>query len=259
MYSEIFDRTERIMGADALQDVFSKRVIIFGIGGVGSWCAEALVRTGIHHLTIVDSDCVSITNINRQLMATSATVGMSKVEALKNRLLDINPDAEIVAIQKIYNEESANSFNLNDYDYVVDAIDSINNKALLIINACASNAKLFSSMGAALKMDSTKIRVGDFWSVEGCPLGKVLRKKFKREKTIPQHGFLCVYSPEVMENKLTNSPVLPKNHTLPSAPSAPHNWDLEKKKINGSMVHITGIFGFTLSGLILQDIVSANQ
>ena len=137
----IFGRTELLLGEDVMQALSRMKVIIFGVGGVGSWCAEGLVRSGIKHLTIVDSDRVSITNVNRQLMATVRTVGQVKVEALKTRLLEINPDAEIEAVQAIYCDETADSFDLDSYDYVVDAVDSLKNKALLILRAAASRAK----------------------------------------------------------------------------------------------------------------------
>ncbi|MEE1348284.1 MAG: ThiF family adenylyltransferase, partial [Bacteroidales bacterium] len=163
-------RTELLVGKDALHDLGELRVIIFGVGGVGSWCAESLVRSGVRHMTIVDSDRVCITNVNRQLMATTRTVGQVKVDALKARLMEINPRAEIDARQKIYTAETADDFDLDSYDYVVDAIDSLKDKALLILRACQSKARLISSMGAALKMDATQIRVVEFWDAKGCPL-----------------------------------------------------------------------------------------
>ena len=132
----IFNRTERLVGEDILQSLQSKRVIVFGVGGVGSWCVEALVRSGVRHITIVDSDKVAISNVNRQLMATTKTVGRVKVDALKEHLLDINPHADITALQMIFDETTAESFHLEDYDYIVDAIDSLRDKLLLI--ECAS-------------------------------------------------------------------------------------------------------------------------
>ena len=131
----IFRRSELLLGNEAMERIAQKRVIIFGVGGVGSWCAESLVRSGIRQLTIVDSDRVCITNINRQLMATTKTVGQVKVEALKERLLSINPAAEITALQKIFTEETAGEFHLEDYDYIIDAIDSLKDKAALILLA----------------------------------------------------------------------------------------------------------------------------
>ena len=161
----IFNRTELLLGADVMQALSEVRVILFGVGGVGSWCAEGLVRSGVKHLTIVDSDRVSITNVNRQLMATTKTVGQVKVEALKNHLLEINPNAEIEAIQAIYCEDTADRFDLDSYDYVVDAVDSLKDKALLILKATASRAKFYCSLGAALKTNPLKVQVAVVLSV----------------------------------------------------------------------------------------------
>ena len=246
---EIFQRGERLLGTDVCQALRDTKVIVFGVGGVGSWCAEGLVRSGIGKITIVDSDCVSVTNINRQLMATTKTVGQPKVKVLKERLLEINPNVEITAIQDVYCEENAQLFHIEDFDYVVDAIDSLKDKAHLILAACKClNVKLFSSMGAALKLDSTKVQVAEFWEVRGCPLGAALRKRFKRDKTFPKRKFKCVYSEELLENK-GDSPDVDAGST----------WDLKKAQINGSLVHITAIFGFTLSGLVLKDIYDKIQ
>ena len=142
----IFRRSELLLGDEAMQLIGSKRVIIFGVGGVGSWCAESLILSGIRHLTIVDSDRVCITNINRQLMATTKTVGQVKVDVLKDRLLSINPKAEITALQKIFTEETAQSFDIGSYDYIIDAIDSLKDKALLIMMATRTKSRFFSSM-----------------------------------------------------------------------------------------------------------------
>ena len=175
--NEIFQRTELLLGSEFLQRAAEKRVIVFGVGGVGSWCAEMLIRSGIGHLTLVDSDRVSITNVNRQLMATTKTVGMVKVEVLKDRLLEINPNAEITALQRIYSPETHESFLLDSYNFIIDAIDSLSNKVFLIQQATRTNAQFFSSMGAALKTDPTRIRVAEFWKAEGCPLAKALRSR----------------------------------------------------------------------------------
>lgn len=230
----IFRRSELLLGDEAMDCIAEKRVIIFGVGGVGSWCAESLVRSGIRKLTIVDSDHVSVTNINRQLMATTKTVGQVKVDVLKERLLNINPSAEITALQQIFSAETASEFCLEEYDYIIDAIDSLKDKALLILMACQTKAKFFSSMGAALKLDPTRIRTAEFWKVTGDPLARALRNRFKRDKTFPKHKFLCVYSDELLENKM---PIDPDD------------------KGNGSIVHITAVFGFMLAGLVVQDVV----
>ena len=257
----LFNRAELLLGSDVMEAVVGTRAIVFGVGGVGSWCAECLVRSGVGKLTIVDSDRVCVTNINRQLMATTKTVGQVKVEVLKNRLLEINPDAEITALQKIYDQETADEFDLNQYDYIIDAIDSLKDKALLILRACQTRAVFFSSMGAALKMDPTKICVAEFWKVRGCPLGAALRKKFKHMKVKPAHKFRCVYSEELLENRGPNhvcgtaANMCPKVIDGPGDPAlVSHEWCSSKAQVNGSMVHITAIFGFTIAGLVLDDI-----
>ena len=258
----IFNRAQLLLGSDAMERLSSIKVIIFGVGGVGSWCAESLVRSGISHLTVVDSDRVCITNINRQLMATVKTVGQVKVEALKERLLTINPMAEIDARQQIFSEETADSFCLDSYDYIIDAIDSLKDKRLLIEMACNTKAVFFSSMGAALKMDPTRIKVAEFWKVEGCPLARALRQRFKRLKRKPARKFLCVYSDELLENKGHNATCGTEHCMCPKAKQGPgdaallnHEWCSSKAQINGSMMHITAIFGLTIAGLVLQDLV----
>lgn len=236
MYSA-FDRTALLVGEDAMQRIAEARVILFGVGGVGSWVAECLVRTGVSHITLVDSDRVAVTNINRQMPATSATVGEIKTEAARRRLLEINPEADVTTVTLFYDAETANEIDLTQYDYIVDAIDSLKDKALLILNATRSGRKLFSSMGAALKMDPTKIRVGEFWSVKGCPLARALRQRFKKSGVYPARKFTCVYSDELLDNRGITTETCDY-----------------KARINGSLCHITAIFGMTLAGEIIKDI-----
>lgn len=257
----VLNRARLLLGDETMERIDRVRVIVFGIGGVGSWCAESLVRSGVRHLTIVDSDRVCITNINRQLMATTRTVGQVKVEALKEHLLTINPTAEIDARQQIFTAETAESFNIGDYDYIIDAIDSLKDKVLLIEMACRTKAKFFSSMGAALKIDPTRVKVAEFWRVEGCPLARALRQRFKRLKRRPECKFLCVYSDELLENKGrdttcgTEKCMCPKATTGPgSAALLNHEWCSSKAQINGSLMHITAMFGLTIAGLVLKDI-----
>lgn len=258
----IFRRTQLLVGSEAMDSIAAKRVIIFGVGGVGSWCAESLVRSGIRHLTIVDSDRVCVTNINRQLMATTKTVGQVKVDVLRERLLSINPTAEITAIQKIFSEETAESFHIEQYDYVIDAIDSLKDKTLLILMATAADVKFFSSMGAALKMDATRIKVTEFWKINGDPLARALRRRFKRDQQFPANKFLCVYSDELLENKGypmnedTVDLLNPKDEEGPGDPDLlNHDWSTTKAQINGTVAHITAIFGFMLAGLVIDDAV----
>jgi tRNA A37 threonylcarbamoyladenosine dehydratase len=190
----------------------------------------------------VDGDVVNPSNVNRQLMATTRTVGRPKVEALRERLLDINPEADITPIQAVYNKESAPEFHLEQYDYIIDAIDSLKDKAALIVEASALPGTLFSSMGAACKADPTRIKVAEFWEVRGCPLGAALRKKLRKEKTLPAKPFLCVYDDEVLPN-------------LGDSSLADNEGNSAKAVINGTLAHITGIFGFTLAGLVIRDML----
>ena len=250
----IFRRSELLLGNEAMERIAQKRVIIFGVGGVGSWCAESLVRSGIRQLTIIDSDRVCITNINRQLMATTKTVGQVKVEALKERLLSINPSAEITAMQKIFSQETAEEFDLGSYDYIIDAIDSLKDKAALILLATSlppsrgdRRGAFFSSMGAALKLDPTRIKITEFWKVQGDPLARALRKKFKHYGQFPEKKFQVVYSDELLENK--GCP--PDTDETPSL--------FNKPQTNGSLAHITAIFGFMLAGLVIQDAIKATS
>ena len=273
MTDNLFNRTELLLGSEAMERIRSKRVIIFGVGGVGSWCAECLVREGIEYLTLVDSDVVCVTNCNRQLMATTKTIGQPKVEALRTRLLEINPQADIIALQKNYSEETASDFCIKTYDYVIDAIDSLKDKISLIIRTtsplpapplgeclgaasqrdCSTPPKgerggglaggpsFFSSMGAALRIDPTKVRVSEFWKIKGDPLAAAMRSAMRRHKLFPARKFLCVHSEET---------------PLPNLGKALHDGSqtFNKVQTNGSLAHITAIFGMTLAGLVIQDI-----
>ncbi len=231
-FPDIFQRAELLLGQQRMERIAAARVIIFGVGGVGSWCAETLVRSGIGHLTMVDGDEVVASNINRQLMATTATIGQPKVEVLRERLQLINPDADIRTVYGRFNADTADSFRLSEYDYVIDAIDSLTDKALLINTVTRlPHTELFSSMGAARKFDPAKIRTAEFRKVEGDPLARTLRHKFKQSGTYPARKFLCVYSDEV----------------LPNAYESPD-------RANGTLAHITVIFGNLLASLVLRHI-----
>ena len=231
-----FSRVERLLGADGLAQLTRARVILFGVGGVGGWCAEALVRSGIGHLTLVDPDCVDVTNINRQLPATTRTVGRPKVDVLRERLLEINPLCDVTALQERYTLGA--DFQLAGYDVIIDAIDSLTDKANLILEATACPGAFFSSMGAACKMDPTQVRVAEFFDVRGCPLGAALRKRLRKNGTLPAKKFLCVYDEQVLPNL---------GPELDPGPG--------KAVVNGTLAPITGIFGFTLAGLAIEHIV----
>lgn len=196
------NRVERLVGADGLSSLARTRVILFGVGGVGGWTADALIRSGVGELTIVDPDLVAESNINRQPMANTATIGQPKVEVLARMLEAVNPDARVTALRERYSAETAPRFDLSSFDYVIDAIDSLADKALLILNATACRGPvLFSSMGAALKSDPTRVEVAEFWKVQGCPLAAALRRRFKRTGMMPRRKFKAVFSPELLANR----------------------------------------------------------
>ena len=221
----MFTRTEQLIGKEKLERLRAAKVIILGVGGVGGWCAEALVRSGIEHLTIVDFDVVDTTNRNRQVVATAENIGKSKVEEMQRRLKSINPEADIVAInQRFTADETQLHEMLKNYDYIIDAIDSVRDKAELILCATRTEAQLFSSMGAGRKLDASKIRVTEFRKVEGCPLARAIRQRFKQQGEFPEKRFTCVWSPEI------------------SAES-------------GTMAHIVGTFGMQLAGALVNEIV----
>ena len=223
----MFSRSTALLGEKSMTQLQSKRVILFGIGGVGSWCAETLIRTGLIHLTIVDGDTVQPSNINRQLPATQKTIGMPKVEALRERLLAINPEADIIAINEMINGEWLKTHGLENYDYVIDAIDSVADKTDLIIYASRVRAlKTFSSMGAALRFDPTKVTVGELMDIKGDALAKAVRARMKRLGVKPHKKIRCVYSTE----------------------------QAQRCETRGSLMQVTAVFGCTLASLVIEDI-----
>ena len=209
----VFERTIQLIGEAGLEKLREARVILFGVGGVGGWCAEALVRTGVRHLTLVDFDTVSESNLNRQVVATAANIGAPKVE-----------DADITAINRKYDDETAEEFPLTQYDYIIDAIDMVDCKMRLLYEATQTDAVVLSSMGAGRKLDPQQIRVAEFWKVEGCPLARALRTRMKKSGMLPQKKFRCVYSPELSGDRGTLAPVV-------------------------------GVFGMTLASLVIRDIL----
>ncbi len=243
MIPQRFNRVARVFGGDVMAAIQSSRVIVFGIGGVGGWTAEALARSGVGTITIVDADSVAESNINRQPMAFDSTIGKPKVDVMKRRLLDINPDVKVTAIERRFTIDNADDFDIGEYDYVIDAIDSLADKASLIVTATATpGVRLFSSMGAALKTDPTRVEVAEFSKVKGCRLAAALRQRFKRTGIYPRRKFRCVYSEEsrrnVMDVEDDTSDAMTFGHVV----------------TNGALVTVTATFGMTLASLVLNDI-----
>lgn len=223
----MFTRTIQLIGEDGFRALQNARVILFGVGGVGGWCAETLLRTGIGHLTIVDFDKVDITNLNRQVVATHENIGQSKVLEMQMRLLNIAPEADIQAIDRQYNSETADTFDLAHYDIVIDAIDMVECKALLLYRATQAGCKVYSSMGAGRKLDPQKIRIAEFWKVQGCPLARALRTKMKKTGFLPVSKIQCVYSEEISGDQGTLAPVV-------------------------------GVFGMTLASMVINELTLAH-
>ena len=220
---DYFQRTELLLGAPAMRALARTRVLLVGTGGVGSWCAEALVRTGVGRMTLVDADRVCASNVNRQLMATSQTLGEPKVEALARRLREINPAADVAAVAGTYSADTAAAFGLEAYDYVIDAIDSVADKAHLIRHALSvPSVTLFSSMGAARKTDPFRLRASEFWKVQGDGLARALRARFRKSGEFPARKFTCVWSDE------------------------PPRADA------GTVMHVTAAFGLALASLVVR-------
>ncbi|MCD8266049.1 MAG: tRNA threonylcarbamoyladenosine dehydratase [Prevotellaceae bacterium] len=232
---DFLQRVIPLLGEEGVERLRRLRVIVFGVGGVGSWCAEALARSGVGRLTLVDPDSVAPSNLNRQLPALSSTLGRLKVEVMRERLLDINPQASILSLPLRYTSETAQQFSLETYDYVVDAIDTLTDKAALILHATGLTASkgspiLLSSTGAGRRIDPTQVRTADFWKVQGDPLAALLRKRFRHSGVLPQAPFQCVYSLE------------PPKEAIP-----------ERQPLNASLCPVTATFGMTLASLIVKE------
>ena len=231
---DAFDRTRRLIGGENFSKLQASTVAIFGIGGVGSFTAEALARSGIGHLVLVDKDNVDVTNINRQIHALHSTVGESKVELMRRRILDINPNAEVETVQKFYlpNDDAENFF-LRAYDYVVDAIDTITAKINLVVECRRRNIPLISSMGAGNKFDPMRFKVADLFKTSTDPVAKVMRKKLKE---LGVKNLKVVYSDEI-----------------------PRAVDTENLtgKIIGSLAFVPSVAGLIIAAEVVKDLINA--
>jgi tRNA A37 threonylcarbamoyladenosine dehydratase len=254
----LFQRLSLLTGTGVLDALAKARVFVFGLGGVGSWCAEALVRSGIGFIDIVDSDRICVTNINRQAQATSRTVGLSKAETLQERLLEINPRCSVTPWERVFSRETAGVFNIKGADYCIDAIDSLTHKLDLIEYTAAAGVRLFSSMGMAQKLDPTRIKTASVWDTQGCPLARLVRQGLRKRGFAGD--FIAVYSDER----------LPLHAEIPvscgSAAGGPPclcpagaaggktaEWCAAKKVINGSAVTVTAAAGMVLASLVIRD------
>ncbi len=198
-----FSRTERLIGESCLKKLQDANIIIFGLGGVGSYVAEALARSGVGKMTVVDKDIVDITNINRQLYALHSTVGKDKTAVAKERISDINPSCQVTAITKMYLPENSEEFNLSQYDYIVDAIDNVTAKIDLAIKAEELNIPIIASMGTGNKLDPTAFKVTDIYKTDTCPLCRVMRRELKSRGV---KKLKVLYSTEIPKNDGERTP-----------------------------------------------------
>lgn len=227
-------RTGLIIGDEGLEKLKNSNVIVFGVGGVGSFAAEAIARAGVGNLTIVDFDDVDITNINRQLPALHSTVGKYKVEVMKERILDINPDINIKAVRKVYNKDTSEEILTEDYDYVIDAIDMVTSKIHLIETCKFKGLEIVSSMGMGNKLDPTKIVVTDIHKTSMCPLAKVMRKELKDRRIKKLKVVYSTEQPQELKKKIMNG----------------------KKITPGSTSFVPSVGGLIIASVVINDLLN---
>lgn len=231
-----FSRTEMLIGEQALHKLAQKKVAVFGVGGVGSFAVEGLVRSGVGKLVLVDDDCICITNLNRQLHATTKTIGRPKVEVMRERILDINPEAEVTVFQRFYLPETADEMLAADYDYIVDAVDTVTAKIDLAVRAKERGIPIISSMGAGNKLDPSRFEAADLFSTSVCPLAKVMRYELRRRGIT---ALKVVYSKE--------PPLSPAR--------AEEAGDGSRRHIPGSVAFVPSVAGLILAGEVVRDLI----
>lgn len=245
-----FSRTELLIGPDALEKLAQSKVAVFGIGGVGSFTVEALVRAGVGKLVLIDDDCICLTNINRQLHATRKTVGKPKVEVMRDRILEINPQAQVTIHQQFYTAANADSLLDDDYDYIVDAIDTVSAKLDLAVRARHRNIPIISCMGAGNKLDPTRFEVTDIYKTSVCPLAKVMRKEL-RVRGIA--SLKVVYSKE--------QPLTPRETPGSSCatgcicPPDATRTCTARRQIPGSISFVPSVAGLIIAGEVIKDLI----
>lgn len=238
-----FSRTALLVGDEGMEKLKNAKVAVFGVGGVGGYVVEALARSGIGTLDLIDNDRVSLTNINRQIIAAHSTIGRYKVDVAKERILDINPAAAVNTHQTFFLPETASEFNFYDYDYVVDAIDTVTGKIALVMEANRTNTPIISSMGAGNKLDAASFMVADIYETSVCPLAKVMRRELKKRGI---DKLKVVYSQE--------KPIVPKNDTSVINDLQETDTDVRKRQIPGSVSFVPSVAGLILAGEVIREI-----
>ena len=237
-----YSRTRLLMGKDGMEKLRRARVILFGLGGVGGYTAEALARSGVGYIALVDDDTISLTNLNRQLLATHATLGIHKADAAAQRIWDIDPTITVEIFKTFYLPETAGRFDFTKYDYVIDAIDTVTGKLALIAQAKEAGTPVISCMGTGNKLDATAFRVADISKTSGCALARIMRKECAKRGI---KGVKVVYSEEL--------PMTPVED--PEDPTEPQREGSSRRSTPGSMAFVPGVAGLIMAGEVIQDLL----
>lgn len=246
--SEQFSRTELLLGAEAIEKLGNSRVAVFGVGGVGGYVCEALARSGVGAIDLIDDDKVCMSNINRQIIATTKTIGRYKTEVMQERIQDINPDARVITHNCFFLPENASSFPFKEYDYVVDAVDTVTAKIELIMKCKENDVPVISSMGAGNKLDASAFRVADIYKTKVCPLAKVMRRELKKRGV---EKLKVVYSEEM--------PIKPYNNGKEDNTEDMDNRSAVRRSIPGSVAFVPSVAGLIIAGEVIKDIVGYNM
>ena len=246
-----FSRTELLLGKEAMDKLKNSRVAVFGIGGVGGYVCEALVRSGIGAFDLIDDDKVCLTNLNRQIIATRKTVGKYKVDVMKERMLEINPDVNVRIHKCFFLPENADKFPFEEYDYVVDAVDTVTAKIELIMRAKEAGTPVISSMGAGNKLDASAFRVADIYKTKVCPLAKVMRRELKKRGV---KKLKVVYSEEQPIRPIEDMAISCRSHCI-CPPGAAHKCT-ERRDIPGSVAFVPSVVGLIIAGEVIKDLTA---
>ena len=247
-----FSRTELLFGKEAMKKLADSRVAVFGIGGVGGFTVEALVRSGIGAIDLIDDDKVCLTNINRQIIATRKTVGKYKVDVAAERISEINPDVQVRTFKTFYMPDTADKFDFSEYDYIVDAIDTVTGKIALVENAYAAGTPIISSMGAGNKLDPTAFEVTDIYKTSVCPLAKVMRHELKRRR-IPK--LKVVYSKEQPLVPIDDMAISCREHCI--CPPGTVRKCTQRRQVPGSTAFVPSVVGLIIAGEVIKDLINA--
>ena len=249
-----FSRTELLLGRNGMEALRHARVAIFGIGGVGGYTVEALVRSGVGTLDLIDDDRVCLTNINRQIFATRKTVGQYKVDVAKERILEINPDATVHTYKTFYMPDTADQFDFSQYDYVVDAIDTVTGKLELIMQAQREGVPIISSMGAGNKLDPTAFEVADIYETSVCPLARVMRRELKKRGI---EKLKVVYSKETAMVPIEDMAISCRAHCI--CPPGTARKCTQRRQVPGSNAFVPPVAGLIIAGEVIKDLVRSGS